>query len=287
MKKFSIFAVAATALVMASCNDAVKPSLVDDVDTLAYDLGMAQADGLKQYMTMQLGVDSTCLDDFIKGMKEGALRGEESKAEEAYRKGLDVGAQVKQMAEGLSKEVYADDSTKSVNVANILAGLIEGLKGEATMTSDSAYAEFNKRLEPIRQAALERTYADAKAANEKYLEENKKKDGVVTLPSGLQYKVLVEGDGAMPTDTTKVKCNYEGKLIDGTVFDSSLTEGRSPLEVDLAQPRVIQGWVEALKLMPAGSKWEVVIPQELGYGSQDMGQIKPFSTLIFTIEVLK
>lgn len=286
MKKISIFAVAATALVMASCGDAVKPSLTDNVDSMAYDLGMAQADGLKQYMTMQLGVDSTCIDDFIKGMKDGAQK-ELSKSEEAYRKGLEVGAQVKQMAEGLSKEVYGDDSTKSVKVGNILAGLVAGLKGQAEMTADSAYAEFNKLLEPIRQANLEKTYADQKAANEKYLEENKKKEGVVVLPSGLQYKVLVEGDGAMPTDSTVVKCNYEGKLIDGTVFDSSLTEGRSPLEVNLAEPHVIQGWVEALKLMPAGSKWEVVIPQELAYGTQDMGQIKPFSTLIFTIEVLK
>lgn len=286
MKKISILAVGATALVMASCGDAVKPSLTDGVDTLAYDLGMAQADGLKQYMSMQLGVDSTCLDDFIKGMKDGAQK-ELSKSEEAYRKGLDVGAQVKQMAEGLSKEVYGDDSTKSVKVGNILAGLIAGLKGEAEMTPDSAYAEFNARLEPIRLANLEKTYAKEKAENEKYLEENKKKEGVITTASGLQYKVLTQGDGPLPTDSTVVKCNYEGKLIDGTVFDSSLTEGRSPLEVDLSQPRVIPGWVEALKLMPAGSKWEVVIPQELAYGSQDNGNIKPFSTLIFTIEVLK
>ena len=247
MKKISILAVGATALVMASCGDAVKPSLTDGVDTLAYDLGMAQADGLKQYMSMQLGVDSTCLDDFIKGMKDGAQK-ELSKSEEAYRKGLDVGAQVKQMAEGLSKEVYGDDSTKSVKVGNILAGLIAGLKGEAEMTPDSAYAEFNARLEPIRLANLEKTYAKEKAENEKYLEENKKKEGVITTASGLQYKVLTQGDGPLPTDSTVVKCNYEGKLIDGTVFDSSLTEGRSPLEVDLSQPRVIPGWQWAVTL---------------------------------------
>ena len=97
----------------------------------------------------------------------------------------------------------------------------------------------------------------------------------------------VEGTGALPTDTSTVKCLYEGRLIDGTVFDSNTEEGRDPFEVNLGMPRVIPGWVEALKLMPAGSKWEVYIPQDLGYGQQDMGQIKPFSTLIFTIEVLK
>jgi FKBP-type peptidyl-prolyl cis-trans isomerase len=83
-----------------------------------------------------------------------------------------------------------------------------------------------------------------------------------------------------------VKCQYEGRLIDGTVFDSSYKRNE-PFEVNLAQPLVIKGWVEVLKLMPAGSKWEVYIPQEQGYGSQDMGDIKPYSTLIFTIETLK
>jgi FKBP-type peptidyl-prolyl cis-trans isomerase len=108
---------------------------------------------------------------------------------------------------------------------------------------------------------------------------------VKILPSGTQYKVISNGTGALPTDTTVVKCFYEGKLIDGTVFDSNI--GGEPFEVDMANPRVIPGWVEVLKMMPAGSKWEVYIPQKQAYGSQDMGQIKPFSTLIFTIEVVK
>lgn len=285
MKKILSLAAVSAAIVLASCNGGTNPTLNDNVDSLTYDLGMAQADGLKQYMTMQLQVDSTCIEDFIKGMKDGCEK-ELSKSEDAYRKGLDVGAQVKQMAESLSKDVYADDSTKSVNVKNLLAGLIAGLKGTAPMSSDSAYAEFNKLLEPIHNANLEKTYGDNRKAGEKYLAENKKKEGVVTLESGVQYKVLVAGDGAMPTDTTVVKCNYEGKLIDGTVFDSSY-ERNQPLEVDLAQPNVIDGWVEVLKLMPAGSKWEVAIPYDQAYKNREMGQIKPFSALIFTIETLK
>lgn len=285
MKKILSLAAVSAAIVLASCNGGTNPTLNDNVDSLTYDLGMAQADGLKQYMTMQLQVDSTCIEDFIKGMKDGCEK-ELSKSEDAYRKGLDVGAQIKQMAESLSKDVYADDSTKSVNVKNLLAGLIAGLKGTAPMSSDSAYAEFNKLLEPIHNANLEKTYGDNRKAGEKYLAENKKKEGVVTLESGVQYKVLVAGDGAMPTDTTVVKCNYEGKLIDGTVFDSSY-ERNQPLEVDLAQPNVIDGWVEVLKLMPAGSKWEVAIPYDQAYKNREMGQIKPFSALIFTIETLK
>jgi FKBP-type peptidyl-prolyl cis-trans isomerase FklB len=118
------------------------------------------------------------------------------------------------------------------------------------------------------------------------LAENKKKEGVKVTKSGLQYKVLVEGTGALPTDSSQIQVNYEGKLIDGTVFDSSY-ERNMPYTVDMSRPHVIEGWIEALKMMPAGSKWEVTIPQELGYGSQNQGPIKPFSTLIFTIEVLK
>lgn len=287
MKKLIFAAVAIAAVMFTSCdNTSVKADLKDNVDSLANYLGIAQSDGLKNYMKMQLQVDSLYNNDFIKGMIEGATAKEDPQ-QEAYMKGLTVGKQVKDMAENLSSEVYADDSTKKVNVKNLLAGIIAGLNGQTDMTPDSAYGEFEKLLKPLQKAALERKYAKEKADNEKFLEDNAKKEGVKVLPSGLQYKVLKEGTGALPTDTSTVKCLYEGRLIDGTVFDSNTEEGRDPFEVNLAMPRVIQGWVEALKLMPAGSKWEVFIPQELGYGQQDMGQIKPFSTLIFTIEVLK
>ena len=285
MKKILSFAAVVAAMVFASCDGGNAPQLNDNVDSIAYNLGLAQCDGLKQYMQMQLGVDSTYLEDFIKGMKEGAMK-EASEADNAYRKGLEVGAQIKSMAEGLSREVYQDDSTKQVSPKNILAGLIAGLTKADTTSADDAYAKFNELLEPIREANMAKTYADQKEANEKWLEDNKKNEGVVVLPSGLQYKVLVEGDGELPTDSTVVKCNYEGKLIDGTVFDSSY-EREQAFEVNMANPGVIDGWVEALKLMPAGSKWELYIPYELGYGVRDMGQIKPFSTLIFTVETLK
>lgn len=287
MKKLIFAAVAIAAIMFTSCdNTSVQADLKDNVDSLANFLGIAQSDGLKNYMKMQLQVDSIYTNDFIKGMIEGATAKEDPQ-QEAYMKGLTVGKQVKEMAENLSNEVYADDSTKKVNVKNLLAGIISGLKDQNDITPDSAYGEFEKRLKPLQKAALERKYADYKAENEKFLTDNKKKEGVKVLPSGVQYKVIKEGTGALPTDTSTVKCLYEGRLIDGTVFDSNTEEGRDPFEVNLAMPRVIPGWVEVLKKMPAGSKWEVYIPQDLGYGQQDMGQIKPFSTLIFTIEVLK
>lgn len=285
MKKiFAIVAVGAT-LALASCDSGVNPTFNDNVDSIAYNLGLSQGDGLKQYMQMQLQVDSTKIDEFIKGIKEGALK-ESDSGDQAYRKGLEVGAQIRQMAEGLSRDVYAGDSTKKVNPKNIVAGIIACLKGTSPMSADSAFALFNQQMEPIREKNMADQFGKEKAENEKWLEINKKKEGVKVTASGLQYKVLKEGDGPLPTDTTVVRCHYEGKLIDGTVFDSSY-ERNQPMEVNMAQPQVIKGWVEALKMMPAGSIWEIYIPYKLGYGVQDMGQIKPFSTLIFKVETLK
>ena len=237
MKKFIFAAVAIAAIMFTSCdNTNVKADLNNNVDSLTNFLGIAQSDGLKNYMKMQLQVDSIYTNDFIKGMIEGATAKEDPK-QEAYMKGLTVGKQVKDMAENLSSEVYADDSTKKVPVKNLLAGIIAGLKGEASMTPDSAYGEFEKRLKPLQTAALERKFANEKAANEKFLADNAKKEGVKVLPSGLQYKVLKEGTGALPTDTSTVKCLYEGRLIDGTVFDSNTEEGRDPFEAIRGQPR--------------------------------------------------
>lgn len=287
MKKvlFVAAAVAMSAMTFTACNNGGSANLSNDVDSLAYSLGVGQADGLKQYMTMQLGVDSAYLDEFIKGMKEGAVN-ESNPKKEAYMKGLEVGKQVQQMAKGLTGEVYGNDSTQSVDVNKIIAGLVAGLKGKADMTSEEALKNFNEKLEPIREANLMKQYGENKEAGEKYMAENAKKEGVVTLKSGVQYKVLVAGTGALPTDSSIVKVNYEGKLINGEVFDSSY-ERQTPFEVNMAMPRVIEGWVEILKLMPAGSKWEVTIPYDKAYGAQGMGQIKPFSTLVFTIETVE
>ncbi|MBQ9665932.1 MAG: FKBP-type peptidyl-prolyl cis-trans isomerase [Bacteroidaceae bacterium] len=287
MKKILMVAaaVATTAMTMVSCDGGSSAGLKDNADSIAYYVGLAQSENLKQYMTMRLGIDSVNIDQFIKGIKEGAVNEVDPK-KDAYTKGLEIGHDLQQMAKGLGQEVYGDDSTKTINIKSIVAGIVAGLKGTGDMSAEDANVKFQELLKPYQDAKMMKEFGDNKAAGEKYLAENKSKEGVQTTASGLQYKVLVAGDGALPTDTTTVKVNYEGKLIDGTVFDSSY-ERNMPFEVDMANPRVIPGWVEALKMMPAGSKWEVTIPQELGYGSQNMGQIKPFSTLVFTIEVLK
>lgn len=124
----------------------------------------------------------------------------------------------------------------------------------------------------------------AKTAGEKFLSENKKKEGVVTLPSGLQYKILTEGKGEKPKASDTVECHYEGSLIDGTIFDSSVRRGET---AEFPVNGVIAGWVEALQLMPVGSKWQLYIPSELAYGSRGAGQsIGPNETLIFDVELI-
>lgn len=124
----------------------------------------------------------------------------------------------------------------------------------------------------------------AKAEGEQYLAENAAKEGVVTLPSGLQYKVLKEGNGQKPKATDKVKCHYEGFLIDGTVFDSSVQRGE-PAVFPLNQ--VIAGWTEGLQLMQEGAKYRFFIPYQLGYGERGAGaSIPPFATLVFDVELI-
>lgn len=126
--------------------------------------------------------------------------------------------------------------------------------------------------------------SEAKKEGETFLEENKKKEGVVVLPSGLQYKILKAADGPKPKASDTVKCHYEGRLINGQVFDSSIRRGE-PAEFPVSG--VIAGWVEALQLMPVGSKWQLYIPSELAYGAHGAGQsIGPNETLIFDVELL-
>lgn len=130
---------------------------------------------------------------------------------------------------------------------------------------------------------LKGQHTEAIAEGDAFLAENAERDEVTTLPSGLQYEILREGSGAVPTESDRVRVHYHGTLIDGTVFDSSVERGE-PTTFGVTQ--VIAGWTEALQLMPVGSKWRLYVPYDLAYGSQDRGEIKPFSNLIFDVELL-
>lgn len=269
---------------MASCTaQSPKANLKTDVDSLSYAIGMARTEGLTQYL-MQQGVDTTQMAEFIKGFNEGATKIDKKDA--AYMTGMQIGQMVsKQWVEGFNQQIFGNDSTQSLSRENMLAGFIAGVMGKNNVM-DKAAAEVYMResMEAIKEKALAVKYADNKAEGEKFLAENKTKEGVVTTPSGLQYKIITEGKGEIPADTCKVKVNYKGTLIDGTEFDSSYKRNEP---TTFRANQVIKGWTEALTMMPVGSKWELYIPQELAYGSRETGgQIKPFSTLIFEVELV-
>lgn len=284
MKKVSIFMAIAAAASLASCTaQAPKANLKSDLDSLSYSIGMAQTQGLKGYLTGRLDVDTAYMAEFIKGLNEGANK--TSKKDIAYMAGLQIGQQISnQMMKGINQELFAGDSTKTISKDNFMAGFIAGtLEKGGVMTMEAAQEYTRTAMETIKAKAMEEKYADNKAAGEKFLAENKTKEGVKTTESGLQYKVITEGKGEIPADTCKVKVNYKGTLIDGTEFDSSYKRNEPST---FRANQVIKGWTEALTMMPVGSKWELYIPQELAYGSRESGQIKPFSTLIFEVELV-
>ncbi len=287
MKKITIVAALAitAASFMVSCgNTTPKPSLKDEVDTLSYALGMSQTQGLKEYLT-QMGIDTAYTESFVKGVNDGVNAGD-NKKKAAYYMGLQIGQQItNRMVKGMNHELFGDDSTQTVSVKNFMAGFIQGVKGTpGIMTLQQAQMTAQAKIQAIQAKTLEKKYGENKKAGEKWLAANAKKEGVKTLPSGLQYRVIKEGNGAIPKDTSLVTVNYEGRLIDGTVFDSTYKSGNP---VELRANQVIKGWTEALCMMPEGSAWEIFIPQNLAYGAREAGQIKPFSALIFKIELVK
>ncbi len=228
------------------------------------------------------------LNEFIRGLKEAMSLEEKS----PYANGLSIGVQFsQQMLPQLNTMLYGAESTQKANNDQIMAGLISVLKNQQlAISSMDANALVQKEIEKAQEAEQARheeelkvQYADSIAAGNAFLAENAKREGVVTLASGLQYEILREGNGATPTDTDRVKVHYHGTLINGEVFDSSVDRGE-PSTFGVTQ--VIAGWTEALKLMPVGSKWKLYVPYNLAYGAQDRGTIKPFSNLIFEVELL-
>lgn len=274
----------AVAAGLASCTaQSPKASLKTGIDSLSYAMGMARTEGLDQYL-MQQGIDSTQMTEFLKGFNEGSAKIEQKDV--AYMTGMQVGQMVsKQWVEGFNQQIFGGDSTQTISRENLLAGFIAGVLGKGGAMDMAKAQEFMQtQMERIKEEANASKYADNKAAGEKFLAENKGKEGVVTTPSGLQYKILTKGTGAIPADTSSVKVNYRGTLIDGTEFDSSYKRNEP---TTFRANQVIKGWTEALTLMPIGSKWELYIPYDLAYGARETGgEIKPYSTLIFEVELL-
>lgn len=289
MKTLKTLAIMATAaLTFSACGNSSAPraDLKTDIDSMSYAIGLLQSQYVRQAIQQGQVIDTTYIDDFVKGINEGVNAGDDKK-KAAYIMGLQVGQQLStQLVKGVNQQVFGDDSTKTISLKNLLAGFITGATGKTgLMTPEIANQVAQSKMEQIKSATMTKQYGANKVAGEKWLAGNKKKPGVVTLPSGLQYKVIKEGKGAIPADTTTVKVQYEGRTIDGKVFESSYKNGNGPVSMVPAQ--MIPGWTQALTRMPEGSIWEVYIPQQLAYKERQAGNIKPFSTLIFKIELVK
>ena len=285
MKKITILAAVAIAMGMASCTaQAPKANLKTEIDSLSYSIGMAQTQGLKGYIVGRMDVDTTYMSDFVKGVTEGANK--TSKKDIAYLAGIQIGQQISnQMMKGINQELFGADSTQTISKENFLAGFIAGtLEKGGLMTMIEAAEYTQATMDAVKAKAMEEKFLDNKQAGELFLAENALKEGVVTLPSGLQYKIIKEGNGEVPTASSRVAVNYKGTLVNGEEFDSNMDPAKPAV---FGASQVIKGWTEALLLMPVGSKWELYIPYDLAYGTRDTGKIKPFSALIFEVELLK
>ena len=286
MKKLTFMAASAIAAmsIMSCGNSTPKANLKSDVDSMSYAIGMAQTQGLKEYLVGRMGVDTTYMKEFIKGLNEGANAGDDKK-KAAYYAGIQIGQQISnQMVMGINHEVFGDDSTKTISLKNFMAGFVSGVTGKnGIMTVQEAGMMAQAKMQQLKAKTMEAKYGDNKKKGEEFMAANKSKEGIKTLPSGVQYKVIKEGNGPIPADTSMVSCNYEGRTNDGKVFDSSYKRNQ-PLKLRCNQ--TIKGWTDAMVHMPVGSVWEVYIPQELAYGEREQGDIKPFSVLIFKIELL-
>ncbi|MBQ6652554.1 MAG: FKBP-type peptidyl-prolyl cis-trans isomerase [Prevotella sp.] len=252
---------------------------VTPADSASFAAGYATTDGLMGYLTRQLGVDTAYMADFIDGLREAIAQTGDPKFT-ARSAGY-------QIAETISKRIFPSQKQKYGEEGDTISAKFFNEGFMAALTNDSTVFNLKGARDYFDTKVEERTNARNAAwdrENREWLMDNAQKEGVVTLPSGLQYKIIKQGTGAQPTATDKVVVKYEGKMIDGTVFDSSYT--RKPDTTSFRCDQVIKGWTEALTLMPVGSTWEFYIPQELAYGSRQAGKIKPLSTLIFKVELI-
>ena len=246
-------------------------------DSFSYAMGVAQSASLRQYLLMREGVDSAYLNDAVCGLM--AKYNEEAvKGKVAYAAGLKIGQMnatnvipsLNKMATGKADSAYIDRDL-------FVKGLGQGvLKQPTSISEEQALAIIERQTAYIRQRDS--------IANADFLSKNKRVPGVITSKSGLQYKILKEGTGATPSDTSQVEVNYEGRLIDGTVFDSSYKRGQS---ATFGCNQVIKGWTEALTMMKEGDVWELYIPYNLAYGERGNQSIPPYATLIFKVELIK
>ena len=248
----------------------VKP--VNPAD-FSYAAGVAQSSSLAQFLVQRSGVDSAHIKDFVEGLSKEVSADEAAKLR-ALLASIDIKKQMPQIVQSMNQQATGKGDTTYVDATTFIKGLTEGLLKTNTLSADSATK--------IEQQQYDYYTQQLKTRNADFLKNYAKQKGVKSTASGLLYKVIKEGDGAMPTDTSEVEVHYEGKLVDGTVFDSSYKRGET---ATFAVNQVIKGWSEAVKLMKVGAEYEVCLPYEIAYGERGTRGIPPYSTLIFKIEL--
>ena len=244
-------------------------------DSFSYAIGVVQAQSLKQYLQMQENVNDAEMEYFIEGLTS-TISDDAQKRENARVAGYKIAKMnSERIVPSINKSFTGKEDSTYLDEKIFVNGIVDALRGKAEVADSVAQQTVERQqnyyLGQIKNAQLA------------WLDNNKKIKGVKTLPSGLQYKVIKEGNGAVPTADQEVEVNYEGKLIDGTVFDSSYKRNK-PSSFKCNQ--VIKGWTEALTMMPVGSEWELYIPYDLAYGEQGNRNIPPYATLIFKVELL-
>ena len=259
-----------------------KGDLKTNIDSLSYATGVSMTQGLDDYL-MQLGISDEYKADFVKGFVEGASTSKNDIKTKAQIMGQQIGLQIgTDNFDRMNAQIFGADSTQSLNKTQLLAGFIESVKKEALMDEVTAQMVSQTESEKLINKKNEVYLVE----NLAFLEKNKENAGVTVLPSGLQYKVIQEGNGPKPTETDNVIVHYIGTTINGTQFDSSV-EREQPFEFSLTGG-VIQGWLEGIQLMSVGSKYIFYIPYDLAYGEGGRpGVIDPYATLIFEIELLE
>jgi len=291
MKKLMSIAVVCFAALFTvsffSCSSqAPKASLKTSIDSVSYAQGvvMASQHQIEQFFA-QFDIPEAHKDDFNQGFME-TFNINDKKDKKALAKtlgrmmGLQVGVMI---VPGFNSYLFGDDSTKTISKENLLSAYLTNVKdpSKLLMSVDDAQMYSAMALERIRKEEMENRFGNVKNEGQEWLENNKTKEGVVVLPSGLQYKVISEGKGAKPSYTDMVRVAYKGTTINGEVFDDSES-------AEFQVSGVIPGWTEGLQLMSVGSKYNFYIPNELAYGEQGMGEaIPPYAVLIFEVELLE
>lgn len=257
----------------------IEQVLVTQQDSLSYATGLAATNGLLPFLQQEYEIDKTQLPEFLKAFQE-ALKEVDTPSFKARLAANAIANMVKNRILPQTTNVFKG-TPQEVNPSIFEQGFIAGIQNDTTVYTVDVAQKMYRKYATAAKKEQEEAYSKA---NTNWLKENAIKPGVKTTASGLQYKIITAGTGAVPQKEDKVTVKYEGKTIDGNIFDSSYR--RNPQTTSFRCNQVIKGWTEALTMMPVGSKWELYIPQDLAYGDRQAGQIKPFSTLIFTVELI-